>query len=308
MSIPHSSRAKRHRRSSRVLSWSRRHKFLAAMSMVVIAAFPASRSRRWGMATGLPGNGRRRFLRQTPPPRPGASRRPLPRRRRRLRRPGRRPRHPAGWPPTPPSRATSSRWRGRLPYLPAGAARRRALGPGRRRRAGDEHPLPLHLTRSLVVDDAVEVQAGVASPAPGGPMARSCAGERTIMGSSAAGDRAMWRCRDRLVCARVPARVDGLSGAQGLATGTSHAGALLGRRAELLGRQRAWTARRLGRRRPRGAVTGRGVTGARQVVAGHNPPRALIGRPGSVRCWGDDESGQAAGDGARVTRRSRCPA
>jgi alpha-tubulin suppressor-like RCC1 family protein len=45
-----------------------------------------------------------------------------------------------------------------------------------------------------------------------------------------------------------------------------------------------------------------GVTGARQVVAGDHHTCALIGRPGSVRCWGDNEFGQAAGDGARVTR------
>jgi len=44
-----------------------------------------------------------------------------------------------------------------------------------------------------------------------------------------------------------------------------------------------------------------GVRGARQVVAGDSHTCALIGRPGQVRCWGDNESGQAAGDGARVS-------
>lgn len=45
-----------------------------------------------------------------------------------------------------------------------------------------------------------------------------------------------------------------------------------------------------------------GVSGVQQVVAGDNHTCALIGRPGKVRCWGDNEAGQAAGEGARVTR------
>lgn len=45
-----------------------------------------------------------------------------------------------------------------------------------------------------------------------------------------------------------------------------------------------------------------GVSGVQQVVAGDNHTCALIGRPGKARCWGDNEAGQAAGEGARVTR------
>ena len=43
------------------------------------------------------------------------------------------------------------------------------------------------------------------------------------------------------------------------------------------------------------------MAGARQVVAGDDHTCALIGRPGSVRCWGDNDNDQTGGQGSRVT-------
>ena len=188
---PTSSRAKRHRRSSRLLSWSRRHKFLAAISMVVIVAVP-------GIAIAAMGNGDggspATSRQAVPSTGPTTSSRSV---------------TSTAAPTTkapPSSRATTTAppagvvadaaIKGDIVQLEGGAyhtclrLRRGAVycwGQGAYGQLGTNTHFRGTPTRSLVIDDAVEVQAGVASPAPGGPMARSSAGVRTITRSSAAG-------------------------------------------------------------------------------------------------------------------------
>jgi alpha-tubulin suppressor-like RCC1 family protein len=159
-------------------------------------------------------------------------------------------------------------------------------------------------TRSLVVDDAVEVQAGGRFTC-----ARRANGQVFCWGENdhaQLGSRHTEPCGDAeidSVCAPTPQRVNGLSGVQGLATGEDHACALL--RAATVS---CWGSNEHGQlggsaagdRKTPSLVAG--VSGVQQVVAGDNHTCVLIGRPGRVRCWGDNEAGQAAGEGVRVTR------
>ncbi|HET7519407.1 MAG TPA: hypothetical protein VFN05_17295 [Actinomycetes bacterium] len=158
-------------------------------------------------------------------------------------------------------------------------------------------------TRSLV-DDVVEIQAGGRFTC-----ARQANGEVSCWGEddhAQLGRRATEPCGDAeidSICAPTPQPVRSLGGATGLAAGESHACALLRG-----GAVSCWGSNEHGQLG--GSAAGdratpsvvAGVSGVAQVIAGDNHTCALIGRPGRVRCWGDNETGQAAGDGARVTR------
>ena len=305
---PTSSRAKRHRRSSRVLSWSRRHRFLAAISMVVIAAVPGIAIAAMGDGDGgspatarqaVPSTGptvSSRSVTSTAAPTTKAP-----------------PSSRATTTAPPAGVAADAAIKGDIVQVEGGAyhtclrLRRGAVycwGQGAYGQLGTNTHFRGTPTRSLVIEDAVEVQAGGRfTCARRGDGQVFCWGEDD---HGQLGSRRTEPCGDAeidSVCAPIPARVKGLPGAQGLATGASHACALL-----RAGAVSCWGGNEHGQLG--GSAGGdrevpspvAGVTGARQVVAGDNHTCALIGRPGSVRCWGDNESGQAAGDGARVTR------
>ena len=274
---PTSSRAKRHRRSSRVLSWSRRHKFLAAISMVVIAAVPGI-----AIAALGDGDGGSPAARQAVPSTgPTVSSRGV---------------TSTAAPTTkapPSSRATTTAppagvaadavIKGDIVQVEGGAyhtclrLRRGAVycwGQGAYGQLGTNTHFRGTPTRSLVVEDAVEVQAGGRFTC-----ARRASGQVFCWGEddhAQLGSRRTEPCGDAeidSVCAPIPARVKSLSGAQGLAAGASHACALL-----RAGAVSCWVGNEHGQL---GGFAGcdpevpspvAGVTGARQVVAGDNLP------------------------------------
>ena len=299
-----SSRAARHRRSSRVLSWSRRHKLLAAVSLVAIAAVP-------GIAIAAMGDGGGGSPPAAQPAVPSTS----PATSSSVvssTAPTTKPPPLSKAPTTAAPAATGAAIKGGIVQVEGGGyhtclrVRRGAVycwGQGAYGQLGTGTHFRGTPTRILVVDDAVEIQAGGRFTC-----ARRSSGQVACWGEDAhaqLGSRDTEPCGDAeidSVCAPTPQLVKGLSGVQGLATGESHACALLS-----AGTVSCWGSNEhgqlggsgVGDRAAPSPVAG--VRGARQVVAGDSHTCALIGRPGQVRCWGDNESGQAAGDGARVS-------
>jgi hypothetical protein len=295
-----SSRAARYRRrSSRVLSWSRRHKLLAAISVLVIAAVPGVAI----AAMGDGGGGSPPAAQPTVPstsPAPSSSvvsstapttTKPPP------------SRAPTMAAPAVAGAATDGAIKGGIVQLEGGGAttpacgvRRGAVycwGQGAYGQLGTGTHFRGTPTRTLVVDDAVEIQAGDRFTCARRPIGQVlCWGED---GHAQLGSRDTEPCGDAeidSVCAPAPQPVKDLSGTQGLATGESHACALLS-----AGTVSCWGSNEHGQlgdggttdRPSPGRVTS--ITDA-QFLAGGRWHFCVIRRNATVWCWGDNLGGQ----------------